>query len=551
MSPLTTEPPRTAIAAWRQGAGTVLETEGEWTLGLRSLGRSMVLLERNGGACLGMGGSLLSERQGDGDAPVLGIIPALRPAQLGAPDFLRDHGLKYPYVAGAMANGIGSEAIVEAMGRHGMLGFFGAGGLSLPRVEAAIDRIQAALGEAPYGFNLLHAPNEPDHERDTVALYLQRGIRLVEAAAYLDLTLPLVRYRTAGIRLGEDGRPHAPNRVIAKVSRVEVASKFLAPPPEGMLTKLVEEGHLSAEQAEWARALPVADDLTAEADSGGHTDNRPALSLLPTMLALRDALAKQYGYARRPRVGLAGGIATPESVAAAFALGADYVVTGSINQACVESGSSDAVRAMLAQAQQADVAMAPAGDMFEMGVKVQVLKRGTMFPMRATRLYELYRSHDSLEALPEEVRKSLEKDYFRATLESIWEETRQYFTTRDPSQIARAERDPRHRMALVFRWYLGHASRWANAGEPTRKLDYQVWCGPAMGAFNAWTAGTALAEPAARGVVRVAHNLLVGACALKRWELLRCQASGAALQLPVGLPVAPVLSDLALEQALA
>ena len=31
---------------------------------------------------------------------------------------------------------------------------------------------------------------------------------------------------------------------------------------------------------------------------------------------------------------------------------------------------------MLAQAEQADVAMAPAADMFEMGVKVQVLKRG-------------------------------------------------------------------------------------------------------------------------------------------------------------------------------
>ena len=37
--------------------------------------------------------------------------------------------------------------------------------------------------------------------------------------------------------------------------------------------------------------------------------------------------------------------------------------------------------------------MAPAADMFEMGVKLQVLKRGTMFPMRAQKLYELYRAH--------------------------------------------------------------------------------------------------------------------------------------------------------------
>ena len=144
----------------------------------------------------------------------------------------------------------------------------------------------------------------------------------------------------------------------------------------------------------------MADDVTVEADSGGHTDNRPAITLLPTILALRDRLQKQFQYATAPRVGLAGGIATPASVAAAFAMGAAYVVTGSVNQACVESGSSDAVRKMLAEAGQADVTMAPAADMFEMGVKVQVLKRGTMFAMRAAKLYELYRAYPSWEAIP-------------------------------------------------------------------------------------------------------------------------------------------------------
>jgi NAD(P)H-dependent flavin oxidoreductase YrpB (nitropropane dioxygenase family) len=41
----------------------------------------------------------------------------------------------------------------------------------------------------------------------------------------------------------------------------------------------------------------------------------------------------------------------------------------------VEAGTSDTVRQMLAEAEQADVAMAPSADMFELGVKVQVLKR--------------------------------------------------------------------------------------------------------------------------------------------------------------------------------
>src|SRR5213075_3467264 len=101
--------------------------------------------------------------------------------------------------------------------------------------------------------------------------------------------------------------------------------------------------------------------------------------------------------------GAAGGIGTPAAAAAAFAMGAAYVVTGSINQACTESGSSDVVRKMLAAAEQADVAMAPAADMFEMGVKVQVLKRGTMFGVRSAKLYEAYHGHASLEAIPAEL----------------------------------------------------------------------------------------------------------------------------------------------------
>jgi trans-AT polyketide synthase, acyltransferase and oxidoreductase domains len=44
-------------------------------------------------------------------------------------------------------------------------------------------------------------------------------------------------------------------------------------------------------------------------------------------------------------------------------------------------------------------------------------------------------------------------------------------------------------MALVFRWYLGQSPVWANQGDADRKIDYQIWCGPAMGAFNEWVQG--------------------------------------------------------------
>lgn len=460
-----------------------------------------------------------------GAEKLVGYAPALHPSMLGDEAFRQVHGLKYAYVQGAMANGIASEAIVEAVCEAGCLGFFGAAGLDPGRVEKAIDRLQGSLGDRPFGFNFIHSPSESELENTISELYIRRGIRRVEAAAFLALTLPLVKYRLAGIHRGPNGDIITPNQVFAKISRVEVASKFLAPAPAAMLAALVEQGFLTTEQAELAAHVPVAEDITAEADSGGHTDNRPAVCLIPTMIALRDQLQRQYGYARVPRVGAAGGIATPQSVCAAFAMGAGFVVTGSVNQSCVESGSSDLVRGMLAQARQADVAMAPAADMFEMGVNVQVLKWGTMFPVRAKKLYELYRRYESLEALPANERQVLEKDFFRCTLEEEWANTRSFFQGRDPKQVTRADQDPKHLMALVFRSYLGRASRWANQGLADRKVDFQIWCGPAMGAFNEWVKGSGLEKPENRRAGLVAHNLLLGAAFLTRINGLRQQGA--------------------------
>jgi PfaD family protein len=311
---------------------------------------------------------------------------------------------------------------------------------------------------------------------------------------------------------------------------VEVARRFLAPPSAKHLARLVELGRISPDEAALAAALPLATDLTAEADSGGHTDNRPAITLLPTMLALRDELAALHRYARPPCVGLAGGIATPESAAAAFALGAAFVLTGSVNQGCVEAGTSEAVGAMLAEAGQADVAMAPAADMFELGVKVQVLKRGTMFPYRAAKLYELYTAHAGYDHIPARQREVLERDFFRGTFDQEWEQTERFFMQRDPKQVERARRDPKHKMALVFRSYLGRSSIWAIHGEPSRRIDYQIWCGPAMGAFNQWVKGSFLEAPANRRTVEVAMNLLFGATVVTRANWLRAQG----LALPGG-----------------
>ncbi|MCE7871508.1 hypothetical protein DYH09_14165 [bacterium CPR1] len=54
-------------------------------------------------------------------------------------------------------------------------------------------------------------------------------------------------------------------------------------------------------------------------------------------------------------------------------------------------------------------------------------------------------------------------------------------------------------------------------------MDYQIWCGPAMGAFNEWTAGTFLADLAERKVATVANNLMFGAAHRTRIHWLQSQ----------------------------
>lgn len=458
-----------------------------------------------------------------GVLPLVGAVAAIDPADLGDPTFRQAYNVRYTLASGAMANSIASVELVEAMGKAQLMSSYGAAGVVGARLEDAIQRIQAALPSGPYAFNLIHSPSEEAMERRAVELYLQYGVTNVEASAFLDLTPHVVRYRAAGLSLNPDGSINIKNRIIAKISRREVATKFMEPAPERLLRPLVDAGFITAQQAELAKRVPVADDVTVEADSGGHTDNRPLVSVLPSIISLRDELQAKHNFAVPVRVGAAGGIGTPSSALAAFMMGAAYVVTGSINQSCIEAGASEHTKKLLSQADIADVMMAPAADMFEMGVKVQLLKRGTMFPMRAQRLYELYRQYNSIDDIPADEREKLEKQVLKRPMEDIWQDTVKYFMERDPEQIHRASDNPKRKMALIFRWYLGLSSRWSNAGEKGREADYQIWCGPSMGAFNSWAAGTYLQQPENRRVADVSQHIMRGAAYLYRIQSLRLQ----------------------------
>ncbi|MFF9062932.1 ACP S-malonyltransferase [Streptomyces sp. NPDC014882] len=450
--------------------------------------------------------------------PSAGGPTALTPERLGSAAFRADYGVRYAYLAGSMYKGIASTELVARMARAGLLGYFGTGGLRTERIEAAVAALRAELGPGGgFGMNLLHALHDPALEEATVRLFLRHGVRFVEASGFTQPTRALVLYRLSGAHRDGAGRAVAPNRLLAKVSRPEVATAFMEPAPEALVRGLLADGLLTAAEAGAGRVLPLAGEVCAEADSGGHTDAAVAYTLMPAMTGLRDRIVAERGYPDGIRVGAAGGLGAPESLAAAFVLGADFVVTGSVNQCTPQAGTSDAVKDLLAQADVQDTGYAPAGDMFEIGARVQVLRRGTLFAARANKLYQTYRRYDGLEAIDAKLRRTIEEDWFHRDLEQVWKETREYHLRAGrPQEVERAERDPRHRMALVFRWYFVHSTRTAMRGDPAERVNYQIHTGPAIGAFNRFAAGTALADWRNRHVDAVAEALMTGAARVLR-----------------------------------
>ncbi|WP_460106381.1 ACP S-malonyltransferase [Streptomyces sp. YKOK-J1] len=424
-------------------------------------------------------------------APAAAEAPVTAPAAaavsadtLGAATFRERYGLRRAYLLGSLYGGISGRQMLGAAAKAGLLGFLGTGGLTLEEVDGRLRELAGDLGlGGAFGVNLLYRHGAPQEESALVDLLLRHGIDLVEASGFPLITPALVRFRLKG------------GRIIAKVSRTDVAAEFLAPPPERLVARLVETGEVTAEEARAAAGRPMADDLCVEADGGWLTSSADLLTLLPAVLRLRDAATTASGH--RVHVGCAGGLGTPEAVSAAFLLGAEFVLTGSVNQCSAEAATSAEVKDVLQAAREYDVDTAPWGELFEFGTRARYLKRGLFFPARASRLHELWRRHASTAELDDETTAQILDRYLGGA---------------HPAPAAPGA-DPKQELAEFFRAYFTRGFRLAVTGDDRHRVDYLVHCGPAMGAFNQVVEGTALQPWSARTVEAIADTLMEGAAA--------------------------------------
>ncbi|MEU7693428.1 ACP S-malonyltransferase [Microbispora hainanensis] len=247
----------------------------------------------------------------------------VRTERLGAATFRRDYGTRLACAALENASAAGSADEVTRTARRGVLAFLGVDGLPAGDVERAVQRLRRDLGPAaPYGVALdgrrVAGGDEVDQGR--VGLFLRYGVRFLHVTlGHLTQAPPeLVRFRFAGAYRDAAGLPVAPNRLVVRVAAPDLVERLMRPPAEPLLAELSARGALTPAEVEVARGLPVSEDVCLDCSSDG-----PGLEVrLPEALRRRDEAVAACGH--HIRVGVV--CATPEAVAAAFVLGADFVV---------------------------------------------------------------------------------------------------------------------------------------------------------------------------------------------------------------------------------
>ncbi|WP_462202531.1 ACP S-malonyltransferase [Frankia sp. CcWB3] len=376
----------------------------------------------------------------------VGPAPAER---LGAAGFRERYGLRLAYAVGASGVGANGSRLVSAAAGAGALGF----------ADAPVSWLATTW----------RADGPPAAD-----------VRVVEVDLPLGPTPELVRFRFTGAHRDRHGRARPARHVVARVMGLDCARAFLNPPGPAVLEALVRAGALTSAEADAARHLPVASDLAVASPAGWHGGGLTMLHLLPEVRALA------RGVPQPVHVGVSGGVGTPEQAAAAFALGADFLLTTSVNLCAEESALTAATRAHLAALAPGDTGWTPDPSHFTLGARSEVLRRGTLFAARANHLVDLYRRRAEPDA---------------ATLRHV-EET---YVGHPLDQIAEGVADPRRRLAEALRWYLRRAAAWRD-GAPEQPLDYRLPCGPDLAAFNR--------DPGRRAVAGIADHLMAGAADL-------------------------------------
>ncbi|SOD99176.1 ACP S-malonyltransferase [Spirosoma fluviale] len=420
--------------------------------------------------------------------------------------FVDDYQLKYPYVAGGIGYGISSRQMVESMTKGGMLGFLDIADRPLADVENDLRTLAYTCGKesARYGCTISQGLSDELTIDKLFGLLRAYNIQVIETHDDPQITEKLVEYRLQAF----DQRGEAINRLLIKTGNPVVLEEIMKPISETILLKLQQRGKLTKEQVERGRRIALASDVCVLADPGGLTSHGSPFVLFPHALMLREQFTRQYRYEQPIHVGLGGGIGSPLAVQMAFAMGADFVHTTSVNLCTIESGLHAYTKQLLQEISVEDTGYAPCSDfLFNPNKKIQVVKKGVLFPARANKLYELFKQHAAISEIDPRVIVQLEEKFYQKSLAGVWEDIVKK-RQGTPDLISKALQNSKYYMYLLFQEYFHLSAEWAVKGDGTYLLNFQIPCGAELGALNRQLQNTPMQAWSGRNIGEVAQWLL-------------------------------------------
>ena len=261
---------------------------------------------------------------------ILCYYPPLPPERLGSAAFRREFGTRFAISAAASDLGM-----AQALGEFGALASF-APPSRLPEAEMALARAQRAFGGRLFALRLKEDPLQPEAAEALADLWGRRGGRLLEAEGFAAPTPALALWRAETLARDAEGAPASLRRLVARVATPEAAEAFLRPAPAEILDRLVSRGKLDDQRRALALEIPMADAVTL--CGGGPSSPWATAPLLARALRQRDRLCAPEAW---PYLGVAGGAASPQAMAALFAMGADYAALDEAAAICA-AGSPNA-----------------------------------------------------------------------------------------------------------------------------------------------------------------------------------------------------------------
>ncbi len=324
-------------------------------------------------------------------------------------DLARQLGIEFPIFAFTHC-----RDVVAAVSKAGGLGVLGAVGFSPEQLETELDWIDAHVGDKPYGVDIvIPGKYEGMGELDPVKLeadlrdMIPQGHRDFVTKILADHDVPTMPDGESTAELiGWTAATATPQVLIAlQHDKVKLIANALGTPPPEIIEEIHASGRLvaalcgAAAQAERHKNAGVDIIIAQGTEGGGHTGDVGSAVLWPEVI---DAVAPTPVLA-------AGGIGTGRQMAAALAMGAQGVWTGSLwltveeadvppaqMQSLLAAGSRDTVRSrswtgkpcrMLrndwTEAWEREDTPAPLGMPLQFMVTSTAVQRGHSYPEKA------------------------------------------------------------------------------------------------------------------------------------------------------------------------